>query len=169
MDRSIVDEFKGSSENANECIEIEIEMINQRIVRRRGRREWTILCRRRRRRRDPEWTHDHCTAQGKADEALPDQLSELRQLRQPVVRSAQNARRTESRNELRVFQMSVIPVALSAKSVDVSNVSEMMDMMVILLKTKQSEDDSKRPYCIKSLDETESVSFSRSEYGTGGD
>ena len=46
MDRIIVDEVKGSSQNAKECIEIEIEMINQRIVRRGGRREWTILCRR---------------------------------------------------------------------------------------------------------------------------
>ena len=62
MDRSIVDEFKGSPQNAKECIEIEIEMINQRIARRGGRREWTILCRRGRGRRDPEWMHDRCTA-----------------------------------------------------------------------------------------------------------
>ena len=62
MDRSIVDEFKGSSENAKECIEIEIEMINRRIVCRWGRREWTILCSRGRGRRDPEWMHDCGTA-----------------------------------------------------------------------------------------------------------
>ena len=57
--------------------------------------------------------------------------------------------------------MSLIHVALSGKSVDVSKVSEMIDEMVISLKTEQSEDDSKEPYCIKSFDETEPTPFPR--------
>ena len=43
MNENIVEEFKISLKNTEECDEVEIETINQRIVLRRGRRERKIL------------------------------------------------------------------------------------------------------------------------------
>ena len=55
--------------------------------------------------------------------------------------------------------MSVLYVALSDKSVDVAKVIAMMKEMVISLQMKQSEDDSKKPHCIKIFEETEPTPF----------
>ena len=51
--------------------------------------------------------------------------------------------------------MKSISVALSGKSIDVSKVFATTDELVTLLKTEQSDDDSKKEYCSKVFDETE--------------
>ena len=57
--------------------------------------------------------------------------------------------------------MSVMYVALSDKSVDVAKVIAMMNETVISLQTEESEDDSKKPHCIKIFEETEPTPFPR--------
>jgi chromosome segregation ATPase len=51
--------------------------------------------------------------------------------------------------------LDLIAMALHGKTEDMSKVIQMIDEMVVVLKTEQSDDDEKKGYCNKALDEAE--------------
>jgi len=51
--------------------------------------------------------------------------------------------------------LNLISMALSGKSVDFTKVIGMIDEMVVLLQEEQVDDDSKKTYCVDSIDKTE--------------
>ena len=51
--------------------------------------------------------------------------------------------------------LKLIALALSGKSVDFTKVISMIEEMVVLLKSEQGDDDSKKAYCLENFDKTE--------------
>jgi len=61
----------------------------------------------------------------------------------------------QSAAELHNAQLDLIAVALTGKKVDFTSVIKMIDGLVQLLAKEQADDDNKKDYCGKQLDETE--------------
>merc|ERR1719323_2737957 len=70
-------------------------------------------------------------------------------------RALDELRRSPRASKSSAYNLNLIALALSGRSVDFSKVISMIEEMVGLLKAEQVEDDDKKAYCVQSFDKTE--------------
>ena len=70
-------------------------------------------------------------------------------------RALDELRRSPTAPQNSAFNLKLIALALSGKSVDFTKVISMIEEMVVLLKAEQGEDDSMKAYCLENFDKTE--------------
>merc|ERR1712136_271492 len=70
-------------------------------------------------------------------------------------RALDELRRSPRAPKSSAYNLNLIALALSGRSVDFSKVISMIEEMVGLLKAEQVEDDDKKAYCLQSFDKTE--------------
>merc|ERR1712136_436780 len=70
-------------------------------------------------------------------------------------RALDELRRSPRAPKSSAYNLNLIALALSGRSVDFSKVISMIEEMVGLLKAEQVEDDDKKAYCVQSFDKTE--------------